>query len=211
MSKTTGFHHYVSATATAFAQTPFASYVASTGSGRTVATVSLRPLENSPQGWSIAKALFDKSPSTAAEFFGPHNGNPMEGRMFFDRVFADCHASRIEIFEIVSQTGSAESAGIVTLGTGYAGNTGAYIHFMFVVDSMRDLGIGSRALQLLEARAALTSNSVSLLCPLPESQSARFWRKNGYRPVGRSDGETTAIDGVMVAIFRKNLAQATTV
>ena len=210
MPTTLSFHHHVSYTATTgFGQPLFTDYGDRTEDVviEIAAPISLRPLENSADGWSAAKTLFDRAPDTAAEFFGPHRDH-LEGKMFFERVLADNRASKIEFFEIVAHSDGPESIGIVTLGTGYTGNTGAYIHFMFIVDDMRGLGIGGHALRLLEARAAHTSSYVSLLCALPESQSARFWRKNGYHFVGGLDANMKKIDDAIVAIFRKNLTQS---
>jgi GNAT superfamily N-acetyltransferase len=171
------------------------------------ARVSIRALPNSQSGWVTAQSLFNQSPQVTQEFF-QHSAMGQEGRLFFERVLADTAAQKVEIFEIVLSTDVAQSVGLVTLGTGYADNTGAYLHFMFLTDGKRGMGIGAKAVRQLEIYAQKTSTHLALVVALPENPTTRFWTRLGYARCGGLDASLMdTSNGAIVERLIKSLGE----
>jgi GNAT superfamily N-acetyltransferase len=171
------------------------------------AKVSIRVLPNSPLGWVTAQSLFNQSPQVTQEFFR-HGVMGREGQLFFERVLADKAANKVEIFEIVLHTEVAQSVGLMTLGTGYAESAAAYLHFMFVAESHRGMGIGSQAVRQLENYAQNTSSHLTLVVALPESPTTRFWTQLGYERCGGLDANLkNACHGAIVEKLVKPLGE----
>lgn len=166
--------------------------------------VSIHVLPNSPLGWMSAQLIFNQSPQTTHEFFG-HDATGREGRLFFERILADTAAAKVEIFEIVLLSTAAQSVGLMTLGSGYAGNSAAYIHFMFVVDSHRGIGIGFEAVKQLETYALKTSNQLTLVSALPENRATHFWKKLGFEGRGGLDANLaeSCHDSIVEKMFKQ--------